>query len=133
MSMAEPAQVTVWYDGDCPLCRREIAALRGLDRKARIAFVDLSIGLPCPLDRDAMIARLHAQETGGPLLSGAEAFAAMWRAIPALRPFGEMARRPGVLGRLERLYIAFLRVRPLLQGLLGGRRSRPEAPRRARV
>jgi hypothetical protein len=41
----------------------------------------------------------------------------MWRAIPVLRPLGLLARSPLVLGVLERLYLAFLRVRPRLQRL----------------
>lgn len=113
-------RLTVWYDGDCPLCRNEIALLRALDRAGQIAFVDLSVGLPCPIDRMAMKMRFHAQEAGGPLLSGAEAFAAMWRAVPPLAPFGRMARTPWLLGVLEALYVAFLKVRPLLQILAGG-------------
>lgn len=125
--MAGPVEVTVWYDGDCPLCRNEIAALRALDGGGRLAFVDLSIGEPCPIDRTTMTQRFHAQETGGPLLSGAEAFAAMWRAVPPLRPLGEMARAPRVLAQLEALYLRFLRIRPLLQRLLGGRRRRPDS------
>jgi predicted DCC family thiol-disulfide oxidoreductase YuxK len=112
--------LTVWYDGDCPLCRNEIALLRAMDRAGRIAFVDLSVGLPCPIDRMAMKMRFHAQEAGGPLLSGAEAFAAMWRAVPPLAPFGRMARTPWLLRMLEALYVAFLKVRPLLQTLAGG-------------
>ena len=49
------------------------------------------------------------------MLSGAAAFAAMWRAIPALRPFGLAARTPWVLALLERVYRVFLRYRPGLQ------------------
>ncbi|MEH3106468.1 MAG: DUF393 domain-containing protein [Sphingomonas fennica] len=105
--------VTVWHDGGCPLCRREIALMRRLDRRGRIAFVDATDGA-CPLDRRAMLARFHAQEAGGPLLSGAAAFAAMWRAIPILRPLGLAARDRRVLAVLERLYAIFLRVRPRL-------------------
>ena len=48
------------------------------------------------------------------MLSGAAAFAAMWRAIPVLRPLGLAARNALVLRGLERLYVAFLRVRPAL-------------------
>ena len=48
-------------------------------------------------------------------MSGAAAFAAMWRAIPLLRPIGLLARLPPVLCLLDRLYLAFLRVRPWLQ------------------
>jgi len=83
---AEPLspQLIVWFDGACPLCRREIAAMRWLDFRKRIMFVDLeSEGSDCPIDRRALLARFHAQENGV-ILSGAAAFAAMWRAIPVL-------------------------------------------------
>ena len=108
--------VTVWYDGACPLCVREIALMRRLDRARRIAFVDVAPdGAACPIDRTLLLARFHAREAGGPILDGAAAFAAMWRAIPLLRPLGLAARNRVVLGLLERAYVAFLRVRPRLQ------------------
>jgi hypothetical protein len=43
----------------------------------------------------------------------------MWRAIPALRPMGELARTPALLWLLERLYRLFLRLRPTLQVIVG--------------
>ena len=55
------------------------------------------------------------------MLHGAAAFAAMWRAIPVLRPLGLAARNARVLAMLEWGYAAFLRVRPRLQRLAGGR------------
>jgi predicted DCC family thiol-disulfide oxidoreductase YuxK len=107
--------VTVWYDGDCPLCRREIALMRWLDRSHAIAFIDIASGDgTCPIDRRAALARFHAAEDGV-ILSGAAAFAAMWRAIPVLRPFGLAARHPFVLRSLEATYVTFLKIRPRLQ------------------
>ncbi|MDP3411477.1 thiol-disulfide oxidoreductase DCC family protein [Bosea sp. (in: a-proteobacteria)] len=106
---------TVWYDGDCPLCRREIAAMKRLDRKGAITFLDVtSEDTACPIDRGALLARFHAEENGT-LLSGAAAFAAMWRAIPLLRPLGLVARNRVVGAALEWLYVRFLRYRPILQ------------------
>lgn len=49
------------------------------------------------------------------LLEGAAAFAAMWRAIPLLRPLGLAARWRPLLGLLEAAYRQFLKVRPRLQ------------------
>lgn len=114
----------VWYDGACPLCRREIALMRRLDRCGAIRFVDAADGkgADCPLDRSALLARFHACEDGR-MLSGAAAFAAMWRAIPLLRPLGLAARVPLVLALLERAYRGFLTVRPRLRRL--GWRSAP--------
>jgi len=110
------AAVTVWYDGACPLCAREIALFRKLDRRRAIRFEDVSQPEPsCPIDPGLLLSRFHAQEQGKPIVSGAAAFAAMWRAIPVLRPFGELARIPPLLWALERLYVAFLRIRPRLQ------------------
>ncbi|WP_375390556.1 DCC1-like thiol-disulfide oxidoreductase family protein [uncultured Sphingomonas sp.] len=117
------SELTVWHDGDCPLCRREIAVMRRLDRGRRIRFVDAAAGAnDCPVDRAALLARFHAREDGV-LLSGAAAFAAMWRAIPILRPLGLMARNPALLGLLERGYVAFLKVRPGLQRWLRRREA----------
>ena len=108
-------QVTVWFDGGCPLCLREIALMRRLDRAGAIDFVDAAEGGgDCPLDRADLLARFHAREDGQ-LLSGAAAFAAMWRAIPLLRPFGLLARQRPVLAVLEFSYRRFLRLRPRLQ------------------
>lgn len=117
------ALVTVWFDGDCPLCRREIALMRRLDRRGAIAFVDVANGEgTCPIDRTQLLARFHAREDGR-MVSGAEAFAAMWRAIPVLAPFGHLARNRWLLGLLERVYVAFLKVRPGLQGWLRRREA----------
>ena len=107
--------VTAWYDSDCPLCTREIALMRRLDKRGAIRFVDIQRGLDCPLDAETLLARFHAQEGDGPLVSGAAAFAAMWRAIPILRPLGLLARNPVVLWLTERAYRGFLKVRPALQ------------------
>lgn len=122
--------VTVWFDGGCPLCRREIALMQRLDRCDRIQFIDVSEGsdaaLDCPLDRKTLLERFHAQEVRGPtdresveadrgeLVSGAAAFAAMWRAIPLLRPLALLARNRFVLAVLEVGYRAFLKFRPAL-------------------
>jgi len=109
------ASVTVWYDGACPLCIREIALMRKLDRREAIRFIDIARSdAVCPLDRQLMLDRFHATENGQ-LLSGAAAFAAMWRAIPLLRPLGLLARVPGVLAILELLYQQFLKIRPHIQ------------------
>lgn len=117
--MTKQFALTVWFDGACPLCRREIALMRRLDRRGAIEFVDVqSPQSLCPLDRAALLARFHARETGGEIVSGAAAFAAMWRAIPLLRPLGLAARWKPVLWALERLYLRFLKVRPRLAAWL---------------
>ena len=114
---SEMNKISVWYDGTCPLCVREIALMDRLDKNNAIEFIDLTLPqTTCPRDRSLMLARFHALENGQ-LLSGAAAFAAMWRAIPVLRPLGLIARVPLILTILEHGYRLFLRFRPRLQRL----------------
>lgn len=108
-------QLTVWYDGGCPMCRREIDVIRRLDRASAIDFVDAANeNATCPIDRSDVLAQFHAREKGI-LLSGAAAFAAMWRAIPLLRPLGLATRQRWILAILEKAYLFFSRFRPKLQ------------------
>jgi predicted DCC family thiol-disulfide oxidoreductase YuxK len=113
------AKLTVWFDGSCPLCSREIALMRRLDRRGAVSFVDVAGDeAGCPIDRATLLAKFHAREGDGPIVSGAAAFAALWRVIPLLRPLGLAARNPIVLQLLERLYLIFLRIRPASPALL---------------
>jgi predicted DCC family thiol-disulfide oxidoreductase YuxK len=113
-----PSVLIVWYDAACPLCQREIALMRKLDSANRIEFLAVQDeGASCPLAPEDMLARFHAEEDGQ-LLSGAAAFAAMWRAIPLLRPLGLAARLPIILRGLEWLYLRFLKIRPRLSRML---------------
>jgi len=108
----KPSPVTIWYDSLCPICSREILIMRSLDWARRIAFVDLHApNADCPLDPAVLLARFHARAADGRVVSGAEAFALMWRQIPLLWPFGQLARIPTVLALLERAYVQFLRWR----------------------
>ena len=89
--------------------------MRRLDRRGRIRFIDVAAqDAVCQIDRAAMLARFHAEEDGR-MLSGAAAMAAMWRAIPLLRPLGLAARWRPLLAVLEWLYLRFLPIRPTLQ------------------
>ncbi len=119
MSEVTSSKLKVWFDGACPLCQREIALMRRLDRNGAIDFVDVSEDADpsCPVDQSELLARFHAEEDGE-VLSGAAAFAAMWRAIPGLRTLGLIARNQTVLAVLEWLYVRFLKVRPQLQKLV---------------
>ena len=119
--------LTVFYDGDCPLCRREIAFYRRRRGAARILWLDVSRlpdGEVAPgLSRCAALARFHVLLPDGRRLSGGPAFAAVWRALPAFRPLGWVFgfRATGWLA--DRAYAGFLRLRPQLQRRLVSRSS----------
>ncbi len=112
--------ITVLYDGACPLCRREIALYQGLTPNAPLCFADVSDETqPLPPgtgpSREALLARFHLRLADGRLVSGAEAFVALWAALPGWRWLARLARVPGVLWLMERSYRGFLRIRPWMQ------------------
>lgn len=90
------------------------AQARFHEGRNRSNFINAATHAACPLDRASLLARFHAQEGTAPIVSGAAAFAAMWRAIPVLRPLGLLAQSPWILKLLEQLYLQFLRIRPAL-------------------
>ena len=120
-------QLTVFHDGACPLCQREIAFLRRRAGADRIEWVDVSgsaDGEVCPgVQKDEALRRFHVSTADGRVLSGAAAFAAIWRTLPAMAWLGRIASHPRVTPALEWLYVRFLKVRPHLQRLVPARRG----------
>ena len=120
-NVAEALPLTVLYDGACPLCRREIGVYRGLQPlqpDAPVCFADVSdttLPLPPGTTREQLLARFHVRGRDGELLSGAQAFLALWAALPGWRWLARVGRLPGATWVMERGYQLFLRWRPMLQ------------------
>jgi len=121
-SHANSEPLTVLYDGACPLCRREIAHVKGLAERqgnSGLCFVDISRDTEgdalSDAERVALLARFHVQRADGSRLDGAAAFVAMWRRLPGWRWLAKLAGLPGVLPLLELAYRGFLVVRPAMQ------------------
>lgn len=117
MSKRDP--LTVFYDGGCPLCRKEIAFYRARRGAEQVAWVDLSAmqreAVAPGLSRCDALRRFHVRDEEGRLLSGARAFAALWRQLPGFRVLGALIALPGISQVAELAYRGFLKFRPRLQ------------------
>lgn len=114
------ASLTVLFDGDCPLCRRDVGVYQALEPAQPVAWLDVSAASAAlaPEDRARYLARFHVRRQDGSLLSGAAAFVALWRLMPGWRWLARLALLPGVTPVLEQLYRGFLRLRPGIQRLV---------------
>lgn len=112
-----PESFVVYFDGSCPLCRKEIAFYQRRRGADRISWVDVSDPeiVPADLDCRNALARFHVRERNGRLVDGGEAFAALWRQLPAFRWLGQLFRVAPLKWLLNAAYEAFLPIRPILQ------------------
>ncbi len=111
-----PIRMKVFYDGGCPVCSREIGYYRARRGAEAFEWVDVNgpaLALGPGLSREAALERMHVRLADGTLLSGAAAFAAMWRRMPGFRTLGLLLAIPpfGMLAELG--YRGFLRIRKL--------------------
>ena len=71
---------TLFYDGQCPLCTKEIATLRKLEN-GTLAFADIHAqqkGESLLPSREAMLRRLHLQKGDGQWVTGLPANVRAW-------------------------------------------------------
>lgn len=121
--MISSMPLSVWFDGQCPVCRQEVALYRRIDKKHLIDWIDIGAlsdeQLPPGKGRDDLLGRFHARSAGhddqygggggGGYRIGVDAFAAIWRRLPGLNRLAFVFGTPGLRQLAQLAYLGFLK------------------------
>lgn len=115
----EYCEIEAFYDGGCPLCRREVNLLKRFDRRHKIHFTDIAAD---DFDPDVygktqteFMEEMQGRLPDGSWVSGVEVFRRLYSAI-GLRWLVAPTRLPGISHSLDYLYQHFARHRLKLTG-----------------
>lgn len=99
--------LTVFYDGACAICAREMALMKRLDRTQRLTLLDFSLAgfdaAPTGLAVADLNAVIHAQWADGTVITGVEVFRAIWEAV-GLGFLSRLSRLPMVAPLMTKAY-----------------------------
>lgn len=129
--------VEVFYDGECPLCKREIGMLRRLDRRGRIRFTDITAATfdaaAIGKSFDELMARIQGRLPDGTWIEGVEVFRRLYGAV-GFGPLVTLSRLPLVRQLLDVSYTLFAKNRLRFTGrCAAGSCQIPPAQRRDQV
>jgi len=113
-------QIRVLFDGECPLCRREIGFLERLDAgRSQIDFEDISSADFEParygLEQATVEARIHGVLPDGRVIEGVDVFARAYAAV-GFTWISTLAEWRGLRWIMDRLYLLFAKNRLRLTG-----------------
>lgn len=108
------------YDGECPICKREICILQKKDSHTKINFIDISSKEFLPIennniDYNTAMSQIHAIDDKGNTLIGIPAFAAVYASCQLLIA-STLLRIPFIKKILKPLYALFAKKRLWLTG-----------------
>lgn len=114
MTARTQSPLTVYYDGACPVCRREIGFYQKRTGQ-QVSYCDVAAeASPAPdLTREDALKRFHVRLADGTLVSGAAAFLALWQATPGVSRAARLFSVRPVVAALDVAYGGFLRLRRL--------------------
>ena len=112
-------QVEVFYDGECPLCLREIKMLRWMDRREQIRFTNIADSSFSSEDYGKTMQEFMDEIKGrlpdGTWIIGVEVFRRLYAAV-GLGAIVALTRLPGVSHSLDFGYRIFAKNRLRLTG-----------------
>lgn len=83
--MTNDFAIEMFFDGDCPLCRRETRFLQKLDRRQRIRFTNIAASDFDPESvgktYDELMAEIHGRLHDGSWLTGVEVFRRLYGSV----------------------------------------------------
>lgn len=117
-------KLTLFYDGQCPLCVKEMTALKKHDSEDVIKLVDIfsDTFLDYPnIDQAAASERLHAYDKNGALLLGLDVTYQAWSLVGRGHWYA-FTRWPLFRPICDWIYIKFARNRYTISGILTGKK-----------
>lgn len=115
---AAEVKTTVYFDGLCPLCSREIEHYQNSAGSAAIRFVDIThSGFDARVegvDPKKVHQHLHVKDSQGRIRTGVDGFIEIWRQLPRYQWLATAANPAPVKAALRIGYSIFAKIRPLL-------------------
>jgi predicted DCC family thiol-disulfide oxidoreductase YuxK len=108
----------VFFDGDCPLCMREIRMLKRMDKRATVEFTDIAdpqFEPPIGFSHKQLMASIHGRLATGEMVDGVEVFRQLYTAV-GFGPVVKLTRLPGIRQLLDVGYKFFAKNRLRLTG-----------------
>ena len=106
---------TVFYDGECPLCSKEIAHYRRVDKANKLNWVDLTkndvLLAEAGINYHAAMRRLHCIDAYGEKKIGVDAFLVVWEHMPKYRHLANVIKALYLRRPLNFLYNRFANYR----------------------
>lgn len=108
---AIPHPVTMYYDGGCPLCAKEVAHYIRLDKSQKVTWTDInhddSALKPLGITRQMAMRRLHVTDRDGKLVTGAYAFQTLWQELPYYRVLAKLVSPAFTMRLADKVYARF--------------------------
>lgn len=117
-------QLTIFYDGVCPLCVAEMKRLAKLDKKLQLQFVDVqqpeALQAFSRISKSASLERLHGINQDGEVLQGLDVTYEAWRLVGKGWLVAPL-RWPVLSWFADKAYLWFAKHRYRISGLLTGK------------
>jgi predicted DCC family thiol-disulfide oxidoreductase YuxK len=117
-NMKKQNNITVYYDGLCKVCSKEINHYKRQEGADQIVFIDI-----CSQSFDAKAEGLdpkkihkvmHVRRADGSMATRVDAFVEIWKYLPKYRLLVRLAKNPLLKISLETGYTLFAAIRPIL-------------------
>lgn len=108
MSEPQPRRTTVFYDGGCPQCRREIHHYRKCQGATDIDWIDIHAHPEAiagtGIRWEAVMHDFHVLDESGQWHTGIDGFRALWQRLPGYRWLATLTNLPGLRSVIGSLY-----------------------------